>query len=156
MKSTSLLIATLLLAAPTALLAQNTKPLPSRTATPAAAATTAPLLNETQLTERATALTVNMQKGLGLTPQQVEKVQKINLTSIRAVETARAQYRRDLRKMAGIVEDVGQSRLAALKDVLTPTQFDRYQRKREEKMGVPSGSAAQGNPAPGLPGGYGE
>ncbi|MBC6609907.1 hypothetical protein H8B15_03170 [Hymenobacter sp. BT507] len=148
MKSSSLLLSAFLLAAPATLLAQNTKPLPSRTATPAAAAAT-PALNETQLTERATTLTANMQKGLGLNPQQVEKVQKINLTSMRAVETARAQYRRDLRKMAGIVEDVSQSRLAALKEVLSPTQFDRYQRKREEKMGVPSGSAAQGNPAPG-------
>ena len=155
MKPTSLLLSAVLLAAPTALLAQNTKPLPSKTATPAASVTT-PLLNETQLAERATALTANMQKGLGLNPQQVEKVQKINLTSIRAVETARAQYRRDLRKMAGVVEDVSQARLASLKEVLSPTQFDRYQRKREEKMGVPSGSAAQGNPAPGLPGGYGE
>ena len=150
MKPTSLLFAAFLLAAPTTLLAQNTKPLPSKTAAPAPAAT--PTLNDTQLAERATALTDNMQKGLGLNPQQVEKVQKINLTSMRAVETARAQYRRDLRKMAGVVEDVSQSRLASLKEVLTPTQFDRYQRKREEKMGVPSGSAAQGNPAPG----YGE
>ncbi|MBW3127392.1 hypothetical protein [Hymenobacter profundi] len=155
MKSTSLLLSVFLLAAPATLLAQNTKPLPSKTNT-SAASTATPLFNETQLTERATSLTANMQKGLGLNPQQVEKVQKINLTSIRAVETARAQYRRDLRKMAGVVEDVGQSRLAALKEVLSPTQFDRYQRKREEKMGVPSGSAAQGNPAPGLPGGYGE
>ena len=155
MKSTSLLLSAFLLTAPATLLAQNTKPLPSKTNT-SAASTATPLLNETQLTERATSLTANMQKGLGLNPQQVEKVQKINLTSIRAVETARAQYRRDLRKMAGVVEDVGQSRLAALKEVLSPTQFDRYQRKREEKMGVPTGSAAQGNPAPGLPGGYGE
>ena len=55
--------------------------------------------------------------------------------------------------MASVVDDIGQSRLAMLKEALTPAQFDKYQRKREEKMGVPSSQAAQGTPVPGLPGG---
>lgn len=108
---------------------------------------------ETQAETRANGLTENMQKALGLNPQQVEKVRLINANSVRAVETARLTYRQDVRKMAQVVDDIGQSRLSALKDVLSPAQFDKYQRKREQKMGVPSTQGVQGNPAPGLPGG---
>lgn len=99
---------------------------------------------------RADALTANMQQNLGLSPQQTEKVRAINQRGVAAVENARARYRTDPRKLQGLVEGIGQSRLEALKDVLAPAQFDKYQRKREEKMGVPNVQGAQGNPAPGL------
>lgn len=163
-----LLATTLLLSAPTLLLAQTTptaKPKPKTqasaankpkpAATPAANAPTRPAATppSAQVEARANALTDNMQKALGLNPQQVEKVRQINLISVRGVETARLTYRQDVRKMASVVDDIGQSRLAMLKEALTPAQFDKYQRKREEKMGVPNSSAAQGNPVPGLPGG---
>ncbi|GAB2786482.1 3-oxoacyl-ACP reductase-like protein [Hymenobacter luteus] len=157
MKTT--LFAALLLATPAALLAQTTpaaKPKPK----PAAAATAAPTRpaapNPAQVEARANALTDNMQKALGLNPQQVEKVRQINLISVRGVETARQTYRQDVRKMAAVIDDIGQSRMAMLKETLTPQQFDKYQRKREEKMGVPSGQGAQGNAAPGLPSRYEE
>lgn len=154
----------LLLSAPSLLLAQTTtvktktKPATgapaSKTKTTAAAARPAPVElsaeAQAQVKTRAKALTDNMQRALALNPQQAEKVRQINLTSVRGVETARLTYRQDVRKMASVVDDIGQSRLSALKDVLTPAQFDKYQRKREEKMGVPSGQAAQGNAAPGL------
>ena len=151
MKTSLLFLFILLLGAPTLLRAQTSRRPPAR---PVAAAGTparppAPPPGDDQLAPRAQALTTSMQQGLGLTPQQAEKVQKINLVSMRRVETARAEHRQDLRKMASLIGDIGQSRLEALKDVLTPAQFDRYQRKREEKMGVPSGSAVQGNAAPG-------
>ncbi|MBT9392613.1 hypothetical protein KLP40_05505 [Hymenobacter sp. NST-14] len=149
---TPLLLALLTLTASPALLAQSSarpKPQPRPVA---AAPAAAPVLNEDQIATRAQALTVNMQKALGLNPQQTERVGQINLLSVRNVETARQKYRRDVRKMAGVVDDIGQSRLEMLKEVLTPAQFDKYQRKREEKMGVPSAPASQGNPAPGLPG----
>ncbi|SNR59438.1 hypothetical protein [Hymenobacter mucosus] len=155
---TFLLAASLVLVAPTALLAQTTaaKPKPKTTvATPAARpAPTAP--NAAQVEARANALTENMQKALGLTPQQVEKVRQINMVSVRGVETARQTYRRDMRKMTAVVDDIGQSRLAMLKETLTAAQFDKYQRKREEKMGVPTGQASQGNAVPGLPDRYQE
>lgn len=117
---------------------------------PAATAPAAPL-DETKVETRAKALTDNMRQALALNPAQTEKVSKINLTSVRNVETARLRYRTDLRKLNGIVADIGQSRLAALKDVLSAGQFARYQRKREEKMGIPNTSAIQGNAVPGLP-----
>ena len=153
MKTSLLLLFVFLLSAPTLRAQTNRRP----TSRPVAAAgtparTLPPPPSDDQLAPRAQALTTSMQQGLGLTPQQAEKVQKINLVSMRRVETARAEHRQDLRKMASLVGDIGQSRLEALKDVLTPAQFDRYQRKREEKMGVPGGSAVQGNAAPG----YGE
>jgi hypothetical protein len=101
---------------------------------------------------KAEALTVNMQKNLALTPQQTEKVRVINRRGVDNVETARLRYRTDPRKLAGIVESIGSSRLSALKDVLTPAQFQKYQRKREEKMGVPNVQGVQGTPPPGLGG----
>ena len=101
---------------------------------------------------RANALTTNMQQNLGLSPQQIEKVRAINQRGVAAVENSRARYRTDPGKLKGLIDGVGQSRLEALKEVLTPAQFDKYQRKREEKMGVPSAPATQGNAAPGLGG----
>ncbi|GAB3236887.1 hypothetical protein GCM10027346_27670 [Hymenobacter seoulensis] len=149
---TSLLASLLFLAAPTALLAQTTaaKPKPKPATTAPATARPAAAPNPAQIEARANALTDNMQKALGLNPQQVEKVRQINLISVRCVETARQKYRQDVRKMAAVVDDIGQSRLSMLKETLSAQQFDKYQRKREEKMGVPSTQGAQGNAAPGL------
>jgi hypothetical protein len=161
---TPFLAALLLLAAPTLLLAQTTTAkvktktpvgATTKTKTTLPAAPTQPKATppEAQVEARANALTSNMQKALALNPDQVEKVRQINLVSVRGVESARLNYRQDVRKMAAVIDDIGQARLATLKNVLSPTQFDKYQRKREEKMGVPSSQGAQGNPAPGLPGG---
>ncbi len=110
----------------------------------------APMPTSASAEARANALTANMQQNLGLSPQQMEKVRAINQRSVAAVENARARYRTDPRKLQGLVESIGQSRLEALKDVLDPAQFDKYQRKREEKMGVPNVQGVQGNAAPGL------
>lgn len=151
-----LLIGLLTLTAAPSLLAQSAarpkaptaKPRPTATAAPAPV----PQLDEAKIAERATALTANMQKALGLNPQQMAKVGQINLISVRGVETARQTYRQDVRKMGGVIEDIGQARMAQLKDVLSPAQFDKYQRKREEKMGVPNSQGNQGNPVPGMPG----
>ncbi|WP_345121079.1 hypothetical protein [Hymenobacter antarcticus] len=104
---------------------------------------------------KANALTTNMQQNLGLSPQQTEKVRVINRRAVEQVESGRLRYKGDPRKLAGIVESAGSSRLSAIKDVLTPAQFNKYQRKREEKMGVPNVQGVQGNPAPGLGGGAG-
>lgn len=123
-------------------------------ARPAAAPPEADAAPDTErIAARADALTDNMRAALALTPQQTEKVRAINTTSVRNVERARLRYRTDPRKLQGYIETVGVSRLEALKDVLNPAQFDKYQRKREEKMGVPSAPANTGTPPPGLPGG---
>ncbi|MDU0372681.1 hypothetical protein ACFPAF_19925 [Hymenobacter endophyticus] len=159
---TLLLAALLTISGTSAALAQTTASHPRPATKPAASsaatqvrptAPAAPALNEQQIATRANALTDNMQKALGLTPQQLEKVRQINLVSVRGVESARQKYARNVRKMAGVVDDIGQSRLEMLKETLTPAQFDKYQRKREEKMGVPSSQGVQGNAVPGLPGG---
>ena len=119
-------------------------------------ASTTPAPSSARIEERANALTENMRQGLALTPQQVEKVRQINLTSVRNMETASNRYKADLPNLNRMAQDIGASRVAALKDVLTPEQFNRYQQKREQKMGVPSTRGAQGNSAPGLPTGRGE
>jgi Spy/CpxP family protein refolding chaperone len=104
----------------------------------------------TSVEDRANALTTNMAQALGLTPAQVEKVRAINIKSVRNVEAARQRYRQDPTKLRGYIEDIGLARLEQLKEVLTPAQFTRYQRKREEKMGIPTTQGAQGTPPPGL------
>ena len=101
---------------------------------------------------KANALTANMQQNLGLSLPQTEKVRVINRRAVEQVESGRLRYKGDPRKLAGIVESAGSSRLSAIKDVLTPAQFSKYQRKREEKMGVPNVQGVQGNSAPGLGG----
>ncbi|HEX8425378.1 hypothetical protein [Hymenobacter sp.] len=155
---TFVIAALLFVTAPALLLAQTTtKPKPKTvaagTSKPKTAAPTRPALTppEAQVETRANALTSNMQKALALNPEQVEKVRQINLVSVRSVESARLNYRQDVRKMASVIDDIGQARLSALKNALSPSQFDKYQRKREEKMGVPNAQGNQGNPVPGLP-----
>lgn len=123
------------------------------TQTPPDAGAPAEAPSDAVIDAKANALTANMQTNLGLSPQQTEKVRAINRRGVENVESARARYRTDPRKLAGIVESIGSSRLSALKDVLTPAQFAKYQRKREEKMGVPNVQGVQGTPPPGLGGG---
>ena len=95
-------------------------------------------------------LTANMQQNLALTPQQVEKVRAINRRGVETVEVARIRYRADPRKLTATIESAGRTRLEYLKDALTPAQFNKYQRKREEKMGIPNAQGPIGNQAPGL------
>jgi hypothetical protein len=113
-------------------------------------------LNEESIATRANALTANMTQGLGLTPAQVEKVRVINTKSVRGVEAARQRFRQDPAKLRSYIDDIGLGRLDQLKEVLTPAQFTRYQRKREEKMGIPNVQGVQGTPPPGLGSNRGE
>ena len=124
-----------------------------KTKTPLAAAAVTAGPSDAVVDAKANALTANMQKNLGLSAPQTEKVRVINRRAVEQVESARLRYRTDPRKLAGLVESIGSSRLSALKDVLAPAQFDKYQRKREEKMGVPNVQGVQGTPPPGLGGG---
>ncbi|RZL16026.1 MAG: hypothetical protein EOO62_02450 [Hymenobacter sp.] len=116
--------------------------------TPKPAATTA--------ADRTDALTNNMAQALSLTPAQVEKVRAINTTAVRNVEAARQRYAQEPTKLRSYVEDISLARLDRLKEVLTSTQFARYQQKREEKMGIPTVRGNQGTPPPGLHTGRGE
>jgi hypothetical protein len=99
---------------------------------------------------RVAALTNNMVQALGLTPAQAEKVRDINTKSVRNVEAAHQRYSDNPTKLRGSIEDIGLARLEQLKDVLTPAQFNRYQQKREEKLGVPTVRGYQGTPPPSL------
>jgi hypothetical protein len=131
-------------------LAQTAAKSPSKAPTAHPAASPTPPATTASVEARANALTTNMTQALGLTPAQVEKVRVINTNSVRNVEAARMRFRQDPGKLRGYIEDIGLARLDQLKDVLTPVQFTRYQRKREEKMGIPNVQGVQGNPPPGL------
>lgn len=155
-----LLVAALLLAAPTAWAQTTTVKTKTKTTGPAKAKADAPAappqIDEAKVEAQAKGLTQNLKQALGLTPQQEEKVLQINQRSIRQVEVARVQYRQDLRKLNSVIDDIGTSRLTMLKDVLTPAQFNKYQQAREKKMGIPNVQGNQGNAVPGLPPGRGE
>ncbi|UYZ59840.1 hypothetical protein [Hymenobacter latericus] len=156
-----LLAAVLLAAAPTAWAqTATTKPKPAdatgKTRGSATQTAPAPKLDDAKIEAQANGLTQGLKQALALSPQQEEKVRQINLRSVRQVEEARIRHRADLRKLNVIIEDIGQSRMAALKDVLTAAQFDKYQKAREKKMGIPNTQGNQGNAVPGLPPGRGE
>lgn len=148
-----LLLCGTLLTASLPTLAQQGRPVATRPASRPAAVTAQPAApNDATIQARADALTTGMTQGLGLTPAQTEKVRAINLQSVRNVETARLLYRQEPTKLRNYIDDISNSRLDRLKDVLSPVQFQRYQQKREQKMGIPQPGGVQGNPPPGLGG----
>jgi len=119
-----------------------------KTKTTQAEATARP--SDALIDEKADALTTNMQQNLGLSPAQLEKVRVINRRAVEMVENGRVTYRTEPAKLAGVIQTAGRTRLELLKDVLTPAQFAKYQKKREEKMGIPNTQGPIGNQAPGL------
>ncbi|MBC5994300.1 hypothetical protein [Pontibacter cellulosilyticus] len=96
------------------------------------------------LEQRANDITAGMAKNLRLTPEQTAKVKAINLTGMRQVEEAKVKYKDDPRMVVKQIDIISQTRLSQIKDVLTPLQFQQYQDRREEKMGVPN--EAKSNP----------
>lgn len=96
------------------------------------------------LEQRADEITAGMAKHLRLTPEQAIKIKAINLTSMQNAEKAKETYQKEPRKIVQQMDIISQTRLSQIKDVLTPLQFQQYQQRREEKMGVPK--EAQSNP----------
>ncbi|WP_242928715.1 hypothetical protein [Pontibacter vulgaris] len=133
-------LAILFTAAATCTFAQTAQQKPASQATQAPAKT---------LEQRAEAITASMAKNLRLTPDQVKKVQAINLESMRNAEKVQKKYKADPKQVVQQMDIISQTRLSRIKDVLTQPQFEQYQQRREEKMGVPrevqsSPSARQG------------
>lgn len=93
--------------------------------------------------EKGRALTQNMDKNLHFSPEQFEEVLKINQRSISQVEYAKVRYIKRLKKMNAEIQNIGASRMSLLKDVLTPQQFQKYNQKREEKMGLSENGGQQ-------------
>jgi hypothetical protein len=143
-----------LLAAATLATAQTTPPLTGKK--PPVTPPAKPMPSTATAEERVNTLTANMVQALGLTPAQAEKVRAINATAMHNGETARQRYSDNPTKFHNIIEDITLARLEQLKDVLTPAQFNRYQQKREEKLGVPTVRGYQGTPPPGMGGRSGE
>lgn len=96
------------------------------------------------LAQRAQAITTSMVKSLHLNAAQAQKLQAVNLASLQSAETAKEKYKNDPRQAVAYIEMISQGRLSKIKDILTPEQFQQYQQRREEKMGVPQ--EAQSNP----------
>ncbi|SFH03811.1 hypothetical protein [Pontibacter chinhatensis] len=97
------------------------------------------------LEQRAEAITAGFTKNLRLSPQQSQKVYAINLSSLKSAEEAQKKYKNNPKKLVTQMDMISQTRLSQLKDILTPQQFQQYQQRREEKMGVPR--EMQSNPA---------
>lgn len=97
---------------------------------------------------RAQAMTTSMVQNLRLVSAQAAKVKEINLSSIEQVEFAKQKYKNDPRKLRLEIDLIGKTRLERIKEVLTPQQFDQFQRMREKKMGISRDGGQPGaNPA---------
>ena len=141
-----------LVAAATAGSAQVSQPQKPTVAPPGKAA---PKAIPASAEERVNALTASMTQALSLTPAQTEKVRDVNAKAVRSGEAARQRYADNPAKFHSSIEEITLARLEQLKDVLTPAQFNRYQQKREEKLGVPTVRGYQGTPPPGMSNGRG-
>jgi len=89
------------------------------------------------LEQRAEAITASMDKHLLLTPEQRSKIKEINLSSMQFAEKAKSKHKNAPQRLIQQMDMINQTRLSQIKDVLTPLQFEKYQQRREEKMGVP-------------------
>lgn len=84
--------------------------------------------------QRAAELDKSMQKGLQLTKDQMTKVSAINLRYARRNETEVVQQKmNDWSKYRKIMA-IQSEKDAELKSVLTPEQFQKYQKKRDDAM----------------------
>jgi hypothetical protein len=81
--------------------------------------------------ERAKALTLVMKEKLALTPEQLPKVEAINLDAAQKMEPVLKGSEGPLVKMR-TSKQVEQSKEAALQSVLTPQQFQQFLAGREE------------------------
>lgn len=104
-------------------------------------AQTAPITPEA----RAQAMTTTMVQRLALSGAQATKVREINLASILQLEKAKKDLKNDPRQLKVTMDLIGATRLESLKAVLTPLQFDQYQKQREKKLGVPQEGGAAGS-----------
>lgn len=100
---------------------------------------------EKTLEQRADEMTASMARHLRLSPEQAAKIKAINLSGMQQVEGAKVKYKDDPRMVVKQIDIISQTRLSQIKDVLTPYQFQQYQDRREEKMGVPN--EAKTNPS---------
>ncbi|PRY07354.1 hypothetical protein CLV24_1233 [Pontibacter ummariensis] len=101
-------------------------------------------VDEKALEQRADAITASMVSHLRLSPEQAQEIKGINRSSMKFMEEAKLKYKDNPRKMVQQLDVISETRLSKIKDVLTPQQFQQYQNRREDKMGVPN--EAQTNP----------
>ena len=52
------------------------------------------------------------------------------------MEAAKVKHQKNPRAMVAEADRISESRLARIKDVLSADQFNKYQRKREQEMGI--------------------
>ena len=109
---------------------------PAASAKPAATTKPTPQAKRITPEQRAEHITTSMVKNLGLNSAQTAKVRQINLQSVNQMEEARIKHQKNPRAMVDQADLISQSRLSRLKDVLSPDQFNKYQRKREQEMGI--------------------
>ncbi|RAU81762.1 hypothetical protein [Pontibacter arcticus] len=112
----------------------------STTTTPTKAAPAAKTVEQ-----RAEEITNGMSRNLRLNAEQTKKLYVINLESMKQAEKAKVKHKNDPRKTVQQMDIISQTRLSQVKDILSPAQFQQYQERREEKMGVPR--EVRSNPA---------
>ncbi len=82
--------------------------------------------------ERAAKQTTMMKEFLGLTDEQLPKVEEINLKFAKSNEELREKHRGDREAIIAAFRESGQLKEEALAEVLTEEQMGKLQEKKEE------------------------
>jgi Spy/CpxP family protein refolding chaperone len=88
-------------------------------------------LKNTTPEERAKELTSLMQKELGLTPDQLSKMEALNLKYAKEMEPILKGSEGPFKAMRQ-AREINQAKEAELQQLLTPEQFEKYQAQRAE------------------------
>ena len=97
--------------------------------------------------DRAKSETASMKTDLGLTDQQVAKVDSINLKYAKKRAEMRGQFQNDRQAMMSKMQEMQEQKNAELKPVLTEAQMKKYlellQQRRSNRMGQGRGPQSQ-------------
>src|SRR5688500_5451623 len=82
--------------------------------------------------ERAELMTNRMVKDLALSNEQAAKLKEVNLAQTKQIEAIRAKQTEDRKGNREEVQVVLSSTEDKYKEILTPEQFEKYQKNKEE------------------------
>ncbi len=84
--------------------------------------------------ERAELMTNRMVKDLALTNEQAAKLKEVNLAQAKEMEAIRSSQAEDRKENREEAKAVVSSTEEKYKEILTPEQFEKYQKNKEERI----------------------
>jgi membrane-associated HD superfamily phosphohydrolase len=82
--------------------------------------------------ERASTISARMEKNLGLSAEQKQKVYNLALDNIKKIESIREQDKNDKQKMRDEIKKERESYDAGIKSILTPAQYKKWTEEKEK------------------------